>query len=147
MNFNDFRIMYADLMMDYQAIEHDLTYIYYFMINNEDKDGTLLKKIKLYSLRKLIDSLKELDNSDNQPYLSSDSYDLLLKLNKHRNHWAHETFQNFMYDKDFIHSAEYKNECKKLKKDYQLIENIYQQVEKIRIEYCIEVASHDKNGE
>ena len=144
MNFVDFRIMYADLMMDYQAIEHDIKLIYYFMINDYE-DGSIKEEIRLYSLKKAIEALRELDNSDDNPLLTSESYDLLMKLNGHRNHWAHEVFQNFMYEENFEKTKEYRLEVQKLKEDYNLIENIYQQLEKIRIDYCKKVFDYNKS--
>ena len=145
MNFVDFRIMYADLMMDYQAIEHDIKLIYYYMINDNDEDGSIKEEIRLYSLKKAIEALRELDNSDDNPLLTSESYDLLMKLNGHRNHWAHEVFQNFMYEENFEKTKEYRLEVQKLKEDYNLIENIYQQLEKIRIDYCKKVFDYNKS--
>lgn len=135
MNFVDFRIMYADLMMDYQAIEHDIKYIYYIMIDDEDEDGSIKEEIRLYSLKMAIEALRELDTSNNKQLLTSESYDLLMKLNGHRNHWAHEVFQNFMYEEDFEKTKEYRVECVKLQKDYDLIEDVYKQLENIRIEF------------
>ena len=147
MNFDDFKMMYAELMMNYQAIEHDIKYIYYFMIDNADEDNAIWNEINLYSLRKAIETLKELDNSDGKPVLTDESYKLLMKLNGHRNHWAHDTFQNFMYEEDFINSNEYYEECKKLKKDHANLKDVHKQLEEFRVAYCTSVVEYNKGNE
>ena len=147
MDFNKFKNMYAELMMNYQAIEHDIKFIYYFMIDDQDENNEIWEEIRLYSLRKAIEKLRELDNSDDKPVLTDASYNLLMKLNGHRNHWAHETFQSFMYEDDFINSNEYHQECKKLKRDHDSLEGIYKQLEKIRVDYCTSVVEYYEENE
>ena len=117
------------------------------MIDDPDEDNKIWEEISLYPLRKAIEKLRELDNSDGNPVLTNESYNLLMKLNGHRNHWAHETFQNFMYEENFLNSNEYYDECIKLKKDYDNLADIYKQLEKIRIEYCKSVAEYNEENE
>lgn len=84
----------------------------------------------------MIRKLKELDNSDNKPLISSNDYNFLTQICDNRNHWAHSVFTEFIYIKDFVLSREYKKQCDKLEKDHNRVQVASDILEKIRIDYC-----------
>ena len=133
MDFNQFKIMYAETMMYYQVIEHDVKYIYAHML--EGNDIANLKLVEKKTLGQMIDILQDLDYSDNNPLISKNDYDYLRKITKNRNHWAHKVFIEFVYIKNYINSKEYENEYMKLKDDYGIAKRVYKILEDIRVEY------------
>lgn len=134
MDFATFKIKYAETMLNYQAIEHDIKYIYAYM-----KVGDVSQhfdEIENKTLGQMIRKLKELDNSDNKPLISSNDYNFLTQICDNRNHWAHSVFTEFIYIKDFDLSREYKKQCDKLEKDHNRVQVASDILEKIRIDYC-----------
>ena len=66
MTIEQFKQLQSETIMYCQAIEHDLKWIYAFMLKGDpEKTFASLSKTTLGALVK---KLKELDNSDNNPY-------------------------------------------------------------------------------
>ncbi len=138
MDFKDFKILHSETIMYYQIIEHDLKFIYAYMLKgNIDKHFDF---IETKTLGQMVKMLKELDNSDGKPLISSDDYNFLSQICKNRNLWAHQTFTEFIYIKDFIYSREYQKQCDKLIKDHDRVYRACDILEGIRIKYCKEHA-------
>lgn len=134
MEFKEFKIKYAETMLNYQAIEHDIEFIYAFM-----KAGDVNKhfdEIESKTLGQMIRKLKELDNSNKKSYTSSGDYNFLTQICDNRNHWAHSVFTEFIYENDCFNSREYQKQCAKLKKDHDRVRAASDILEKIRIDYC-----------
>lgn len=137
MDFNQFKLMYASTMICYQAIEHDIKYIYAYMrVGDVNKH---FDEIENKTLGQMIRKLKELDNSDNKPLISPGDYNFLTQICDNRNHWAHNVFTEFLYEDNWINSKEYKKQCEKLSKDYERIQRASDILEKIRIDYCTSI--------
>ena len=137
MDFNKFKLMYASTMICYQAIEHDIKFIYAYMKAGDVNDH--FDEIENKTLGQMIRKLKELDNSDNKPLISSDDYNFLTQICDNRNHWAHKVFTEFLYEDNWINSKAYQKQCDKLSKDYERIKRASDILEKIRIEYCTSI--------
>ena len=134
MDFNSFKIKYAETMLNYQAVEHDIKFIYAYMLKgNVDKH---FESIENKTLGQMIRLLRDLDYSDDNPLISKSDYNFLIQICDNRNHWAHSVFTSFIYTKDFIYSDKYQKECLKLEKDHERIERASQILEEIRIDYC-----------
>ena len=136
MDFTNFKILHSETIMCYQIIEHDLKFIYAYMLKgniNEHFDS-----IETITLGQMVKMLKELDNSDGKPLISSGDYNFLSQICENRNLWAHQTFTEFIYIKDFINSREYQKQCDKLSKDHDRVSRACDILEKIRIDYCKE---------
>ena len=134
MDFDVFKIKYAETMLYYQRIEHDIKMIYSCM-HEGDMDENF-EEIEKMTLGQMIIELKELDNFDNEPLISAEDYAILERICGNRNRWAHETFVNFMYEDDCFNSKEYRIECAKLAKDRDIVKIASDILEKIRIDYC-----------
>ena len=134
MDFDEFRLMYATTMVRYQMLEHDIKCIYAYMrVGDIDKH---FDEIENKTLGYMIRELERLDNSDNDPLISSNDYEFLKEVCDNRNHWAHEVFIEFIYEKNFYKSKAYKKECDRLEKDYYRISRASDILENIRIDYC-----------
>ena len=59
-------------------------------------------EIENKTLGQMIRKLKELDNSDNKPLISSNDYNFLTQICDNRNHWAHSVFTEFIYIKEVM---------------------------------------------
>lgn len=54
------------------------------------------------------------------------------------NHWCHQTYQNFLYNKQFLQSKEYADECRKLQRDNERLSNVCDALENVRIKAQID---------
>lgn len=137
MDFDTFKIKYAETMMYYQRMENDIKCIYAYM-----RAGDVTKHfadIENKTLGRMIRELKDLDNSDGKPYINSNDYNFLEQICDNRNHWAHTVFTEFIYIENGLNSKEYKKQCAKLEKDHDRVQVASDILEKIRIEYCTSV--------
>ncbi len=134
MNFNDFKILHSETIMYYQIIEHDLKYIYAYMLKGNIENH--FDKIENKTLGQMIKKLRELDQSDGKPLISAEDYNFLSQICDNRNLWTHQAYIDFIYIDDFIYSDEYQRQCKKLLKDHNRVSKAYEILEKIRIDYC-----------
>lgn len=137
MDFDRFKILHSETIMYYQVVEHDLKLIYAYMRKGDVQDN--LEMVENRTLGQMIDMLKELDNEDGNPNISSGDYNYLKQLSKNRNHWAHKVFTDFMYEDNFLYSTEYSKQCTKLEKDHDRLSVVFRNVEKVRIRLCSEV--------
>lgn len=135
MDFNDFKILYAETMMYYQLIEHDIKFIYSSM--HKGNVAQHLESVENKTLGQMIRTPKKLDESDSKPLISTADYNFLTQICDNRNHWAHQTFIEFVYiQNDAFSSNEYKKQCDKLTKDHNRVQRASGILEEMRIEYC-----------
>lgn len=132
MTLDDFHFMIGQTIMYCQVIEHDVKYIYSAMRVGDFYEN--LVKIEKWSLGQTVQKLKELDFSGKNPYISASDYNFLKQMTKKRNHWCHQTYQNFLYNKQFLQSKEYADECRKLSHDNEQLLNVCDALEKVRIQ-------------
>ena len=134
MTINQFKILHSETLMFYQIIENDLKIIFAFMhCGNPNYNYNIVDN---KSLGQIIKELKELDFSDGKSLISSSDYNFLSQITQNRNHWAHQTYINFIYNDNYIESQEYNKECVKLSKDHDRAQSVCQSLEKIRLDYC-----------
>ena len=93
-----------------------------------------LDKIQKWSLGQTVQKLKELDFSGKSHYISASDYNFLKQMTEKRNHWCHQTYQNFLYNKQVLQSKEYADECRKLERDNERLSNVCDALEKVRIQ-------------
>lgn len=132
MTLDDFHFMLGQTIMYCQVIEHDVKRIYAAMHVGDFYEN--LGKIEKWSLGQTVQKLKELDFSGKSSYISASDYNFLKQMTEKRNHWCHQTYQNFLYNKQFLLSKEYTDECRKLKRDNERLSNVCDTLEKIRIQ-------------
>lgn len=136
MNINDFKMLHSETIMYYQLIERDLKLIYSYMCKGDI--GEHFSNIENKTLGQMVKMLKDLDNSDGKPLISSSDYNFLSQISENRNLWAHNCFTDFIYIKNWENSKEYKRLCDKLVKDHDRVSKASNILEKIRIQYCKE---------
>ncbi|MBO4623363.1 MAG: hypothetical protein J5691_05680 [Bacilli bacterium] len=134
LDFEDFKKMYAETMMYYQEIEHDVKLIYAFMLSGDVDEN--IDDIETITLGQMINRLRDLDYSDDKPYISKEDYNFLSQICKNRNHWAHMVFIKFMYIPNWFSSSAYLKQCDELISDHERVKRASQILENIRVEYC-----------
>ena len=132
MTLDDFHFMIGQTIMYCQVIEHDVNRIYAAMHIGDFYEN--LDKIEKWSLGQTVQKLKELDFSGKCLYISASDYNFLKQMTEKRNHWCHQTYQNFLYNKQFLQSKEYADECRKLECDNERLSNVCDALEKVRIQ-------------
>lgn len=55
-------------------------------------------------------------------------------MTEKRNHWCHQSYQNFLYNKQFLQSKEYIDECRKLQRDNERLSKVCVALENVRIQ-------------
>lgn len=132
MTLDDFHFKIGKTIMYCQAIEHDVKCIYAAMHVGDFYEN--LDKIEKWSLGQTVQKLKELDFSGKSHYISASDYNFLKQITEKRNHWCHQTYQNFLYNKQFLQSKEYADECRKLERDNERLSNVCDALEEVRIQ-------------
>lgn len=132
MTLDNFHFMIGQTIMYCQVIEHDVKRIYAAMHVGDFYDN--LTKIEKWSLGQTVQKLKELDFSSKNLYIFASDYNFLKQMTEKRNHWCHQTYQNFLYNKQFLQSKEYADECRKLERDNIRLSNVCDVLEKVRIQ-------------
>ena len=132
MTLDDFHFILGQTIMYCQVIEHNAKRIYAAMHVGDFYDN--LVNIEKWSLGQTVQKLKKLDFSGKNRYISASDYNFLKQMTEKRNHWCHQTYQNFLYNKQFLQSKEYTNECRKLKRDNERLSNVCDALEKVRIQ-------------
>lgn len=132
MTLDDFHFIIGQTIMYCQVIEHDVKRIYAAMHIGDYYDN--LAKIEKWSLGQTVQKLKELDFSSKNRYISASDYNFLKQMTEKRNHWCHQIYQNFLYNKQFLQSKEYADECHKLERDNERLSNVCDALEKVRIQ-------------
>ena len=131
MELNEFHAILGQTIMFCQTIEHDIKLIYSAMLNGSLSKN--LETVSRWSLGATLKQLKKLDFSDKFHYISNSDYKFLMQITEKRNYWCHSAYTNFIYEKDFLNSLAYKNECQKLAQDNAQLMNVGKVIENVRI--------------
>ena len=134
MDFEEYKKLHSETIMYYQIIEHDIKYIYSFMLAGDIEEH--FDKIENKTLGQMIKMLKDLDNSDGKPLISASDYNFLSQICENRNLWAHSCYTEFIYKSNFTCAKEYQRQCEKLQRDHDRVSRASNILEKIRIDYC-----------
>lgn len=132
MTLDDFHFLIGQTIMYCQIIEHDAKRIYAAMRVGDFYEN--LQIIDKWTLGKTVTELKKLDFSGKESYISASDYNYLKQMTEKRNYWCHQTYQNFMYDKQFLQSDAYRNECRKLERDNDRLSSVCDALENVRIQ-------------
>lgn len=90
-----FRILHSKIIEYYQCIEYDMRRIYAAMCDADFEE--CLDEIYEKNWGVILNELRKLDHSDNNPYFSEDDYKLLDEIRIRRNYWCHQCYIDFDY--------------------------------------------------
>ena len=131
MDIEEFKQLHSETIYYCQRIEHDLKWIYSYMRKgNQYENFEMLGKT---SLGVLVKKLKELDNSDNNPFISNDDYNFLKQMTEKRNYWCHQCYVDFVYENNYVCSPVYNKVCNRLVRDHDRFKTVSDNVEKARL--------------
>lgn len=132
MDFEDFKIYHSEVILFCQCIEHDLKWIYSYMLEGDpDKTFNSLSKTTLGTL---VCKLRKLDSSDEKRFISDSDYDFLMSITEKRNYWCHQNYIEIMYIDNFEYSQQYRDMCNKLKEDHDRLDIVSKNIENVRLE-------------
>lgn len=117
-------------MMECQCIEHDIKLIYAGMLSGEFVDNYAL--VAEQPLGLVLNMLESLDNSDENPYLSKQDYELLDDIRNIRNHWAHKAYTMFVYKRGQEYNDAFIKQAQRLGNDLNRIMKLSKSIEKAR---------------
>lgn len=93
-----FKSMHSEIIMYFQCIEHDMKRIYSGMSADDYYDCMVMLDGKNWGV--VLNKLKKLDNSDNDPYFSDEEYEQLDAIREQRNYWCHQCYLDYVYIHD-----------------------------------------------
>ena len=133
-NFDNYKYLLGDTIINYQLIENDLKMIYAGMLTGDFNDNIDYADKTFHGLGQIINALQKLDNSDNKPYFSKEDYKILKNLARDRNYYCHQCAIDFGYIQNFINSTEYKKNYSKLQSVNTEIKRMQKLTEDFRFE-------------
>lgn len=90
-----FRALLGEIIEYFQCIEYDLKRIY-SAISSEDFDECM-DTLEGDNWGVVLNKLKSLDYTYDEPYLSQNDYQLLDEIRERRNYWCHQCCLDFVY--------------------------------------------------
>lgn len=93
-----FRKLHSEIIENYQCIEYDMKRIYSAM-SSEDFDDNM-EWLTNDNWGKILNKLRKLDNSDDNPFFTDKEYALLDEIRERRNYWCHQCYLDWVYIKD-----------------------------------------------
>lgn len=90
-----FRALLGEIIEYFQCIEYDLKRIY-SAISSEDFDECM-DTLEGDNWGVVLNKLKGLDYTYDDPYLSQNDYQLLDEIRERRNYWCHQCYLDFVY--------------------------------------------------
>ncbi len=95
---NRFKIMHSEIIMYFQCIEYDMKRIYSGMAADDYFD--CMDSLDGDNWGVVLNKLKKLDRSDNNPYFSEEEYQQLDAIREQRNYWCHQCYLDCVYISD-----------------------------------------------
>lgn len=131
-DFDKYKYLLGETVMLYQFMENDLKLIYAGMLDGDFYSNISKVRSTFKGLGQVVQALEQLDNSDEKPYFSRETYALLNKLARQRNFYCHQCCVEFCYNPYFRESAEFKESCESLMKTVKSIREVQAQTQKHR---------------
>ena len=129
---NDFHRLVGETIMYCQCIEHDIKLIYAGMLQGDFDEN--FQEIEDSPLGPVLKKLEKLDNSDDNPHLSTGDYALLDKIRDIRNHWAHKAYIKFVYSKNSSYDKNYLQQYRRLENDHNRLAKLSDSIESVRFD-------------
>lgn len=129
-SINAFHESVGKILMECQCIEHDIKLIYAGMLKGDIDENYAL--VAEQPLGPVLKKLELLDNSDGNPYLSKQDYELLDDIRDIRNHWAHKAYTMFIYKRGQEYDDAFIRQARRLDNDLNRITKLSGSIEKVR---------------
>ncbi len=93
-----FRKLHSEIIENYQCIEYDMKRIYSAMSSDDFDDN--MEWLTYDNWGKILNKLRKLDNTDDNPFFTDKEYELLDEIRERRNYWCHQCYLDWVYIKD-----------------------------------------------
>ena len=93
-----FQKLHSEIVEYYQRIEYDMKRIYSAM-DSDDFDENM-DWLENDNWGVILNKLRKLDKSDNDPYFTDEEYGLLDEIRDRRNYWCHQCYLDWVYIED-----------------------------------------------
>lgn len=131
-SLDTFHRLVGELIMYCQCIEHDIKLIYAGMLKGDF--DTNFQEVADSPLGPVLKKLESLDNSDGNPYLSTEDYSLLDQIRDIRNHWVHKAYTKFVYYQDGLYDKNFLQQFRKLENDHNRLAKLSKSIEEVRLD-------------
>ena len=137
LEINDFHRIVGEVLMYCQCIEDNIRRIYARRMPGDDSLNLLKIDEERLTMGQMVTKLQELDNELPHPLFEAEDYQMLFKIVRTRNYYAHQVYLSFCYisDNDEEFHACYERACKQLLSDQERLYPLYELVEEVRYAY------------
>ena len=126
----------GEILMYCQCIEHDIKRIYAFMADGGVAENLAMMEQEKWTLGQTVTQLKEYDQTWKNPLFSEEDYDILFKIVRFRNYYAHSVYLSFCYvDDEADFELSYNRAAERMLRDRTMLSDLYGRVENVRIRY------------
>ncbi len=120
--------MHSELIMLFQCIEYTLKRIYSGMSSEDFSDG--MEMLETSNWGNTLRLLKQLDESDGDPWLSASDYEQLDNLREVRNYWVHQCYLDFLCIKDpWQQESRFQKTANRLTNEYNRTRRLLEKLE------------------
>ena len=129
-----FKTMHSEIIKYYQCIEYDMKRIYSAMASDDYFDCMDMLDGKNWG--EILNRLRKLDNSDNDPFFSEEEYALLDEIRERRNYWCHQCYLDYVYiENDFERFERLQRLCRQLENEKNRAYKLHQKMQDVYIDY------------
>ena len=131
-----FKAMHSEIIMYFQCIEHDMKRIYSGMSADDYYDCMDMLDGKNWGV--ILNKLKKLDHSDNDPYFTDEEYEQLDAIREQRNYWCHQCYLDYVYiHNDYDRQAKLERLIRRLENEKNRAYKLHRKMQDIYLEdFC-----------
>lgn len=131
-----FKAMHSEIIMYFQCIEHDMKRIYSGMSADDYYD--CMDSLDGNNWGVILNKLKKLDRSDNDPYFTEEEYQQLDAIREQRNYWCHQCYLDYVYiSNDFDRNAKLERLIRRLENEKNRAYKLHCKMQDIYLEdFC-----------
>ena len=134
MKTDQFKILHSEIMMYFQCIEFDLKRIYSGM-SSEDFDDEM-DMLEVSNFGNTLRKLKQLDESDGDPWLSEADYEQLDRIREIRNYWAHQCYLDYIYiNNGWQRESKFQRIANRLSNEHNRIYNLHHKLQDLYFDW------------
>ena len=99
MNEKEFDFAYAEALRYCQIVEHDVKMILALLQGSSPEENLKSIESERKTLGEIIHDIQELDRDSQEPFFTPNDYRVLRSIRDERNHFVHQAYAAFLYDK------------------------------------------------
>ena len=131
---NEFYFLLGESLRYCQQVEHDVQMILALMQDGDKHDNLSSIKSERMTLGGTIHALGEIDASREKPFFSPRDYKVLYSMTGERNHFVHQSFNEFLYRQGEAGEVAFNVEFERLKKFHSNMKLVSSDALKARLE-------------